>query len=102
MTRNEQILSEVQERYLSDYTHIASKINAFVEGANWADEHPKPESINKQEFVEKIWQWLQSHIKIETISYNVVGLDVSEVEILVTDFATIDEMKASFLKMMED
>ena len=101
MTRNEQILSEVQKRYLSDYTHIASKINAFVEGANWADEHPKPQSINKQEFVEKIWQWLQSHIKIETISYNDVW-DVSEVEILATDFATIDEMKASFLKMMEE
>ena len=79
MTRNEQILSEVQKRYLSDYTHIASKINAFVEGANWADEHPKSETVNKQEFIEKIWQWLQSHIKIETISYNVVGLDVSDV-----------------------
>ena len=61
MTRNEQILSEVQKRYLSDYTHIASKINAFVEGANWADEHPKSETVNKQEFIEKIWQWLHDH-----------------------------------------
>ena len=26
----------------------------IIIGANWADEHPKPESINKQEFVEKI------------------------------------------------
>ena len=101
MKRNEQILSEVQKRYLSDYTHIASKINAFVEGANWADEHPKPESINKQGVVEKIWQWLQSHIKIKTISYNDVW-DVSEVEILATDFDTIDEMEESFRKIMEE
>lgn len=38
MTRHEQILSEVQKRFLNPTTHIASKINAFVDGAKWADE----------------------------------------------------------------
>ena len=30
MTRNEQILSEVQKKFLNDKTHIASKVNAFI------------------------------------------------------------------------
>ena len=51
----------------------------------------KEKMVNKQEFIEKTWQWLKAHIKIETISYNDVW-DVSEVEILATDFDTIDEM----------
>lgn len=59
----------------------------------------KPEMVNKQEFIEKAWQWLKAHIKIETISYNDVW-DVSEVEILATDFDTIDEMEESFRKIM--
>ena len=101
MTRNKQILSEVQKRFSSSDTHLVSKISAFIDGAKWADEHPKSETINKQEFIEKIWRWLQAHIKIETISYNDVW-DVSEVEILATDFATIDEMEESFHKMMEE
>ena len=59
MTRNQQILSEVQKRFLNDYTHIASKINAFIDGAKWADEHPNPEMINKQEFIAKVKRWLE-------------------------------------------
>ena len=61
----------------------------------------KEKMVNKQEFIEKTWQWLKAHIKIETISYNDVW-DVSEVEILATDFDTIDEMEESFRKIMED
>ena len=61
----------------------------------------KEKMVNKQEFVEKAWQWLKAHIKIETISYNDVW-DVSEVEILATDFDTIDEMEESFRKIMEE
>lgn len=101
MTRNEQILSEVQKHFINDTTHIASKINAFVDGVKWADEHPKPEMVNKQEFIEKTWQWLKAHIKFETISYNDVW-DMSIVEILATDFTTVDEMEESFRKTMEE
>lgn len=61
----------------------------------------KEKMVNKQEFIEKTWQWLKAHIKIETISYNDVW-DVSEVEILATDFTTVDEMEESFRKTMEE
>lgn len=72
---------------------------AFMERA--LDENDNKEKmVNKQEFIEKAWQWLKAHIKIETISYNDVW-DVSEVEILATDFDTIDEMEESFRKIME-
>lgn len=47
MTRKEQILSEVRKRFLNDKTHIASKVNAFIDGAEWADEHPNPEIIKR-------------------------------------------------------
>ena len=79
---------------------LAEDTYAFMERA--LDENDNKEKmVNKQEFIEKAWQWLKAHIKIETISYNDVW-DVSEVEILATDFDTIDEMEESFLKMMEE
>ena len=100
MTRIEQIdefaYSQVDCEFFNEDLY-----EGIIIGAKWADEHPKSETVNKQEFIEKIWQWLQAHIKIETISYNDVW-DVSEVEILATDFATIDEMEESFHKMMEE
>lgn len=61
----------------------------------------KETMVNKQEFIEKAWQWLKAHIKIETINYNDVW-DISVVEILATDFDTIDEMEESFRKIMEE
>lgn len=61
----------------------------------------KEKMVNKQEFIEKAWQWLKAHIKIETISYNDVW-DISIVEILATDFNTVDEMEESFRKIMEE
>ena len=60
MTRNEQILSEVQKRFINDKTHIVSKVNAFIDGAKWADEHPKPDMVNKQEFIEKVIEWVKN------------------------------------------
>lgn len=79
---------------------LAEDTYAFMERA--LDENDNKEKmVNKQEFIEKSWQWLKAHIKIETISYNDVW-DVSEVEILATDFDTIDEMEESFRKIMEE
>ena len=79
---------------------LAEDTYAFMERA--LDENDNKEKmVNKQEFIEKAWQWLKAHIKIETISYNDVW-DVSEVEILATDFDTIDEMEESFRKIMEE
>ena len=65
------------------------------------DVENEPEMVNKQEFIEKTWQWLKEHIKIETISYNDVW-DISVVEILATDFTTVEEMEESFRKTMEE
>ena len=53
MTRNEQILSEVQKRFSSNDTHLVSKISTFIDGAKWADEYPKHGTVNKQEFIAK-------------------------------------------------
>lgn len=79
---------------------LAEDTYAFMERV--LDENDNKEKmVNKQEFIEKAWQWLKAHIKIETISYNDVW-DVSEVEILATDFDTIDEMEESFRKTMEE
>ena len=79
---------------------LAEDTYAFMERV--LDENDNKEKmVNKQEFIEKAWQWLKAHIKIETISYNDVW-DVSEVEILATDFDTVDEMEESFRKTMEE
>ena len=61
----------------------------------------KEKMVNKQEFVEKIWQWLKSHIKFETITYSDVW-DTSIVDILAIDFNTVDEMEESFRKIIEE
>ena len=73
----------------------------IIIGAKWADEHPKPDMVNKQEFIERTWQWLKAHIKIETVAYSDVW-DVSVVDVLVTDFNTVDEMEESFRKIMKE
>ena len=79
---------------------LAEDTYAFMERA--LDENDNKEKmVNKQEFIEKAWQWLKAHIKFETISYNDVW-DMSEVEILATDFTTVDEMEESFRKTMEE
>lgn len=61
----------------------------------------KENMVNKHEFIEKAWQWLKAHIKIETIIYNDVW-DISVVDILATDFNTVDEMERSFRKIMKE
>lgn len=61
MTRNEQILSEVQKRFSSNDTHLVSKISTFIDGARWADELPKPGMVNKQEFIENAVKYLEAN-----------------------------------------
>lgn len=61
MTRNEQILSEVQKRFSSNDAHLVSKISTFIDGAKWADENPQSELVNKDEFVAKVRNWLEKH-----------------------------------------
>ena len=41
----------------------------------------KEDMVNKQEFIEKTWQWLKAHIKFETVTYSDVW-DMSVVEVL--------------------
>lgn len=56
MTRNEQILSEVQKRFSSNDTHLVSKISTFIDGVKWADENPQ---FDKEAFMEKACWWLR-------------------------------------------
>ena len=67
MKRKEQIFSEVHKRFRNDSTHLVSKVNAFIDGVKWADEHPKSEMVNKQEFIEKTCQWLKQNMYVEYI-----------------------------------
>ena len=34
----------------------------IIIGAKWADEHPKPEMVNKQEFIEKACEIYRKHL----------------------------------------
>ena len=79
---------------------LAEDTYAFMERA--LDENANKETmVNKQEFIEKTWQWLKAHIEFETRIYSDVW-DTSIVDILVTDFNTVDEMEESFRKIMEE
>lgn len=36
--------------------------NSIREGIVWADDHPKSEMVNKDEFIEKVKDWLKNNI----------------------------------------
>lgn len=44
-----------------DYVGQFAKQEAFIAGAKWADEHPKPEMVNRQEFIEKLEKWIRNN-----------------------------------------
>lgn len=92
MTRNEQILSEVQKRFSNDKTHIISKVNAFIDGAKWADEHPKPGTVNKQEFIDKAREILK----------NTIVDDVFANRGSVIKYMSVNEFVEYFCKAMEE
>ena len=61
----------------------------------------KPEMVNKQEFIDKAKKWLENNMRVKTFSYTDVW-DNSEVDQVVSDFYTIEEMINSFYKTMEE
>ena len=61
----------------------------------------KPEMVNKQEFIGKAKKWLKNNMRVKTTFYSDVW-DVSEIDQVVSDFYTIEEMINSFCKTMED
>ena len=66
MTRHDQILSEVQKHFINDTTYIASKINAFIDGAKWADEHPNTEDIETiLAYTYKGLGWLAENVEFD-------------------------------------
>lgn len=81
MTRHEQILSEVQKRFSSNDTHLVSKINAFVDGAKWADVNPQ---FSKEKFIKKACEWLVMNASDYAISTTgddddcIVSIDIVE------------------------
>lgn len=59
MTRKEQIFEYLKERNIP----ITSlEANSIIEGITWADDHPKSEMANKEEFIEKAKAWLKNNI----------------------------------------
>lgn len=81
MTRNEQILSEVQKRFSSNDTHLVLKINTFIDGAKWADSNPQ---FSKEKFIEKACKWLVMNASDYAISTTgddddcIVSIDIVE------------------------
>ena len=61
----------------------------------------EPTMVNKQEFIEKAKKWLGNNMKVQTTYYSDVW-DYSEVDQVVSDFYTIEEMIDSFCKAMEE
>lgn len=88
MTREEKMWEAVEKEHGK-----LSRREAFVAltTMEWADET----------MIEKVWQWLKAHIKLETLTFSDVW-DTSIVDILATDFTTVDEMEESFRKIMEE
>jgi hypothetical protein len=62
MTRKNQIC-EAGQQYLDSMDEFQRyhtyPREAFIDGAKWADEHPNPAMINKQEFIAKVKRWLE-------------------------------------------
>lgn len=57
MARKEQIFEYLKERNIP----ITSlEANSIIEGIRWADNHPKSEMVNKQEFIAKAKSWVKN------------------------------------------
>lgn len=57
MARKEQIFEYLKERNIP----ITSlEANSIIEGIMWADDHPKSEMVNKEEFIEKARAWVKN------------------------------------------
>ena len=61
----------------------------------------KPEIVNKQKFIDKAKKWFMNNMRVKTTSYSDIW-DYSEVDQVVSDFYTIEEMIDSFRKAMEE
>ena len=95
MTRKEQIIAKASKdsenfyKVNDNYGHCFH--GGFIDGAEWADEHPKQGLIN----IEKACKWLDDNfmnlIWGRTRSVYAGG-----------NFATVDEMIANFRKAMEE
>jgi hypothetical protein len=91
MTRHEQILSEVQKRFLNDKVHIASKINAFVDGAKWADEHPNTDDIETVlAYTYKGLAWLAENVEFDMGTVGERALACTETLQLICNQAIIE------------
>ena len=64
MTRTDQIdefaYSQVDCEFFNEDLY-----EGIIIGAKWADEHPKPEMVNKQEFIEKVIEWVKNRDNVE-------------------------------------
>lgn len=91
MTRQEEIQKLIDEENGIDNYGSSDYQIGVCDGVRLAD----------KTMIEKTLWWLKTHIKFETVTYSDVW-NMSIVDILATDFATVDEMEASFRKAMEE
>ena len=108
MTREEQIQDAASDHRdwvcCGFYDPVAdAREESFIEGAEWADEHPKEGMVNKQEFIEKAKEWLENTLYIHTEIKN--DRDFNEIcrtDWVTSDYDSVEDFINSFCKAMEE
>ena len=87
----------------SDITTWLSPNHIKTNGTGCTDYIPTKEStmVNKQVFIDKAKKWLRNNMRVKTTSYADIR-DYSEVDQVVSDFYTIEEMIENFEKAMDE
>lgn len=88
MTRIEQIDEFAYSRVDCEFFN-EDLYEGIIIGAKWADEHPKSDMVNKQEFVEKACKIYKKHL----MKFNTPLREFS---------TTIDEVVSVFRKQLEE
>ena len=106
MTREEEIkryADELSQQYFPDESNSGARENIevqFVAEACIRMSYIVAKHI-EQELIKKACEWLKAHIKLETTSYADIW-DPSDIDLLVADFTTVDEMIENFKKTIEE
>ena len=94
MTREEQINIKLKEHFAHGWS--GSVLDAFKEGAKWADNNPKEGLVS----IAKVCEWLKNNVYEYT---SVVNHDTEETNVeLTTDFESFDEFIDAFSKAMKE
>lgn len=114
MTREEQIIEagvyhscgsrppKTHGHNMHEMAYISRNL-VFEAGANWADENPKPGTINKQEFIEKAKEWLERTLYIHTeIETDRDFCELMHTDWVTSDYDSVEDFINGFCKAMEE